>query len=251
MKKWKERFPWKKFFLWKRGLPWKNRKMISRILDRRAIMIYFAAWLLFFTVTPGQKGAMDILGGFSPQEGRGLDILGIIRWNLCVLPPVAASILFMDMEMGVLQAYTMVRSESVQKWFLPRFMGIAAANLVYLLLFVGIAEIGMGSEDYKRNGFGLFLAVFFLHSFLMSLFSVALCGKSRRVHTAVFFYLLVEGIMVVVGDIFPRTAACLPPYWGMIWQVGGGSTGYLFGIIGLSAAVIAVSAVFVMKNLRA
>lgn len=229
----------------------KNWKIISRILDRRAIIIYFTAWLLFFTVMPGQKGAMDILGGFSPQESRGLDILGIMRWNLCVLPPVAVSILFMDVEMGVLRVYTMVRSESVKKWYLPRFIGIAAANLVYLLLFVGVAEIGMRSGDYKRNGFGLFLAVFFLHSFLMSVVSVALCGKSRRVHTAVVFYLLVEGIMVVIGDIFPQTAACLPPYWGMIRQVGGGSTGYLFGIMGLSAVVIEVSAVYIIKSLRA
>ncbi len=229
----------------------KNWKIISRILDRRAAMIYFAAWLLFFTVMPGQKGAMDILGGFSPQESRGLDILGIMRWNLCVLPPVAVSILFMDVEMGVLRVYTMVRSGSVGKWYLPRFIGIVAANLVYLLLFVGITEAGVGSGDYKRNGFGLFLAVFFLHSFLMSVVSVALCGKSRRVHTAVVFYLLVEGIMVVIGDIFPRTSACLPPYWGMIRQVGGGSTGYLFGIMGLSAVAIAVSAVFTINSLRA
>lgn len=229
----------------------KNWKIISRILDRRAIMIYFAAWLLFFTVTPGQKGAMDILGGFSPQESRGLDIMGIMRWNLCVLPPVAASILFMDVEMGALRVYTMVRSGSVKEWFFPRFMGIAVANLAYLLLIVGIAEIGVGSGDYKRDGFGLFLAVFFLHSFLMSAVSVALCGKNRRVHTAMVFYLLVEGIMVVIGEIFPRIAACLPPYWGMIWQVGGGSTGYLFGIMGLSAVVIAVSAVYILKSLRA
>lgn len=229
----------------------KNWKVASRILDRRAIMIYFAAWLLLFAVTPGQKGAMDILGGLSPQGGGGLDILGIMRWNLCVLPPVAVSILFMDVEMGVLRVCTMVRSGSVKKWYLSRFVGIAAANAAYLLLFVGMAEIGAGSGDYKRNGFGLFVAVFFLHSFLMSVVSAALCGKSRRVHAAVFFYLLVEGIMVVVGDIFPRTAACLTPYWGMIRQVGGGSTGYVFGIIGLSAVIIAVSAVFTIKGLRA
>jgi hypothetical protein len=248
MRKWRRRFQWEKLFPWKKGFPW---RIAGRILDRRAIMIYFAAWLLFFAVTPGHKGAMAILGGFSPQESRGMDILGIIRWNLCVLPPVAVSILFMDVEMGVLRVYTMVRSGSMKKWFLARLLGIAAANLVYLLLFVGIAEIGMGSGDYKRNGFGLFLAVFFLHSFLMSVFSVALCGKNRRVHKAVVFYLLVEGIMVVIGDNFPRTAACLPPYWGMIQQVGGSSTGYLFGIIILSAVIIVVSAVFIKKGLRA
>lgn len=213
-------------------------------------MIYLGALLLLFTVTPGKRGAMDILGGFSPQESRGLDIQGIMRWNLCVLPPVAVSILFMDVEMGALRFYTMVRSESVRKWWLPRLLGMIAAHLAYLLLFVVAAEAGMGGGECKRSGFGLFLAVFFLHSFLMSAVSAALCGKSRRVHTAVVFYLFVEGIMVVMGDIFPRTAAFLPPYWGMIRQVGGSGAGYLFGIISLSAGVIAVSAVFIMKRLR-
>lgn len=112
MRKWRRRFQWEKLFPWKKGFPW---RIAGRILDRRAIMIYFAAWLLFFAVTPGHKGAMAILGGFSPQESRGMDILGIIRWNLCVLPPVAVSILFMDVEMGVLRVYTMVRSGSMKK----------------------------------------------------------------------------------------------------------------------------------------
>ena len=76
--------------------------------------MYTVVIILLFAVTPGQKGVINILAGFSPQESRGLDIIGIIRWNLCVLPPIAASILFMDMEMGVLQIYTMIRSENIK-----------------------------------------------------------------------------------------------------------------------------------------
>lgn len=224
--------------------------MVRRILDRRTIALYAGFWLLLWTATPERRGAMELLGGFVPRESRGLNILGIIRWNLCVLPPVAASILFMDAEMGALRIYTMIRSENVRKWFLPRLMGIAAANLVYPLLFAGLAAVA-GSGDYKRDGFGIFLAVFFLHSFLMSTVSVVLCGKSGRVHAAVVFYLFAEGILVVVGNLFPRTAACLPPYWGMIRQVEDGGAGYFLGILGVSAAGIAASAVFAIKSLRA
>ena len=78
MRKWRRRFQWEKLFPWKKGFPW---RIAGRILDRRAIMIYFAAWLLFFAVTPGHKGAMAILGGFSPQESRGMDILGCSSWH--------------------------------------------------------------------------------------------------------------------------------------------------------------------------
>lgn len=226
-----------------------NTKIICRVLDRRALIIYFAACILLFVVTPGQRGVMDILGGFSPQEHRGLDVLWIMRWNLCALPPVAASILFMDTEMGVFRVYTMIRAKSMKKWFLPRFVGIATANLAYLLLLMGFAEICAGSGDYKRNGFGLFLIVFFLHIFLMSIVSVALCAKNRNIHMAVIFYLSVEGIMVVIGDIFPRTAFCLLPYWGMVRQVSGNGICYCVLIIGLSAVIIAVSISFIIKSL--
>ena len=69
---------------------------------------------------------------------------------------------------------------------------------------------------------------------------------------AVVFYLTVEGIMVVIGDIFPQTAAYLLPYWGMIRQVGEASeSGYLLSIMGFSAVVIAGSVICIIKGLRA
>ena len=91
--------------------------MVGQILDKRAFMIYFAAWLLLFTVAPGPKSTMNLLGGFSPQESRGLNTLGIVRWNLCVLPPVSVSILFMDIEMGRLRTYTMIRAGNAKYLF--------------------------------------------------------------------------------------------------------------------------------------
>lgn len=228
-------------------------KIISRILDRRAIIIYLAACLLLFIVTPGQKGVMNILGGFTPKGSRGLDIIGIMRWNLCVLPPVAASILFMDVEMGALRVYTLIRTKNVKRWFLSRFTAIAAANLIYLFLFTVLAESYAGSGDYKRNGFFVFLTIFFLHSFMMSVVSVALCARSGGVRISVIFFLAVEGIMVVIGDIFPQTAAYLLPYWGMIQQVGAydGSVLYLLLIMGVQTAMIVSSTILIVKSLRA
>lgn len=226
-------------------------EMIGRILDRRALIIYLAACLLLFIVTPGQKSVLNVLGGFSPKGSRGLDIIGIMRWNLCVLPPVVASILFMDVEMGALRVYTLIRTKDAKKWFLPRFTAIAANNLIYLLLFTVLAEI-CACADYKRSSFILFLIIFFLHSFMMSIASVALCALSGGVHVSIIFFLAVEGIMVVIGDIFPQTAAYLVPYWGMIQHVGAydGSVPYLLLIMGVTAVMIAGSALIIIKSLR-
>lgn len=231
-----------------------NIKIINMILNRRIIAMYIAVIILLFAVTSGHNGAMNILAGFSPQESRGLDIIGIIRWNLCVLPPVATSILFMDIEIRVLQIYTMIRSKNIIKWFIQRFIGIVIANLFYLFLFVVIAEICVAPGDYKKNGFLLFLTLFFLHTLLVSLVSVALCVQSKNIHITIVFYLTVEGIMVVIGEFFPKIAAYLPPYWGMIRQVENSSFGdmsYLFLIIGISVVIIISSFIFIIKTLRA
>ena len=230
-----------------------NMKIINMMLNRRTITMYIVVIILLFAVTPGQKGVINILAGFSPQESRGLDIIGIIRWNLCVLPPVVASILFMDMEMGVLQIYTMIRSENIKKWFIQRFMGIVIANLFYMLLFVVITELCAGAGDYKKKRFLLFLTLFFLHTLLISLVSVALCTRSKNIYITIVFYLAVEGIMVVIGEFFPKIAAYLPPYWGMIRQVENalsGTISYLFLITGISAVIMIGSFMFTIKCLR-
>lgn len=193
--------------------------ILSRILGSRTLLIYLGAWLLLFAVTPGETSVMEILGGFSPRESRGLNILGIMRWNLCVLPPVAVSILFAGEETGLLRSYTLIRAKCLRDWFLLRFLGIAAANLVYLTLFAVLWEICAGTGDWGRRGFPLFSAVFFLHTLLMSLISAALCVGSRGAHLPVIFYLTVEGMLVVIGNIFPQAAPWLPPYWGMFRQV--------------------------------
>lgn len=227
-----------------------NRKIIKQILDSRTIVIYFAACLLLFVVTPGQKSAMDILGGFSAQASMGLNIPGIMRWNLCVLPPVAVSILFMDVELGPLRIYTMLRTKSARKWFIPRLAGIAVANLLYLLLFIAAAELFGRSGTHRY--FMIFLLAFFLHTFSMSVISVAICTQDRGTHGAILFFLLVEGAMVVIGDIFSQIASYLPPYWGMIQQISSTNLRavYLFWIFGLSVVAIFLSAIFIVRSVR-
>lgn len=228
-----------------------NRRIINRILNKRVIVMYAIAFLLLLAVTPEPKSVMDILGGFSSQERKGLNIIGIMRWNLCVMSPIMVSILFMDMEMGTLRVYTMIRAKNMKRWFQSRLISIAVSNLIYLFLFVRGVEICIGCCNYRRKDFGLFLLLFFLHSFLMSMISVALCAQNKGIHLAVIFYLTVEGVMVIVGDIFPPMARYLLPYWGMIRQVRNVSDhSYLFFVIGFSVLLIVVCCVFIIKSLR-
>lgn len=49
-----------------------NMKIINMILNRRTITMYIVVIILLFAVTPGQKGVINILAGFSPQESRGI-----------------------------------------------------------------------------------------------------------------------------------------------------------------------------------
>jgi hypothetical protein len=44
----------------------------SFLLNRRTITMYIVVIILLFAVTPGQKGVINILAGFSPQESRGI-----------------------------------------------------------------------------------------------------------------------------------------------------------------------------------
>ena len=44
----------------------------SFLLNRRTITMYIVVIILLFAVTPGQKGVINILAGFSPQDSRGI-----------------------------------------------------------------------------------------------------------------------------------------------------------------------------------
>lgn len=85
------------------------RAIITRIISWRTIAAYIAVFLLLVITAPKGVSITELLGGFSAIGGMGrLNILGIMRWNLCVLPPVAVSILFMSSELGPLSAYTVI-----------------------------------------------------------------------------------------------------------------------------------------------
>lgn len=252
--------------------------VIRRILNRRTLAAYFGVSLLLTVITKGAGSAADILGGFVPVQGGRLNVLEIMRWNLGVLAPVVASILFMDEELGTLRYFTLPRSKSVGSWCRLRFIAVGVANLVYLLVAqavsaiyamvrigwgrshvnvvgdianatgsaVGVMENAVRSADTgKVCFFCIFLIVFLVHSFTMSVVSAALLACKGKPQAPVLLFLVVEGFLATIGSLFPHVSTYLPPYWGMVQQACSWAEGgifYLLGTVG-TQLVLAVCAV--------
>lgn len=233
-------------------------RVVGRILNGRTLAAYLAVCLLLSVVTRGAGSAADILGGFAPAQGGSLNVLAIMRWNLGVLPPVAAGILFMDEELGALRNFTLPRSGSVGRWCLRRFAAVGAADLAYLLMAEAVSALcalgGAGSADEEGfYFFGIFLIVFFVHSFTMSAVSAALLAWKGGPRAPLFLFLVVEGFLTAAGNLFPHVSAYLPPYWGMarqerFWAEDG--MFYLLWTAGLQAALAAGAIWYVAVRLR-
>ncbi len=54
-----------------------NMKIINMILNRRTITMYTVVIILLFAVTPGQKGVINILAGFSHRRAEDWILLGL------------------------------------------------------------------------------------------------------------------------------------------------------------------------------
>lgn len=182
---------------------------------------YLAMFLLLVITAPKSVSTVELLGGFSAVGGMGrLNILGIMRWNLCVLPPVAVSILFMSSELGPLSIYTVMRATSIKMWYLVRLCAIILANLIYISLFILLgAAFCLNIRGEPARLFQLML-VFPIHTILMSGISMMLLTICRLSKVSIFAYFIVEGGMVIGGSLFPSISKYLLPFWGMVQSEG-------------------------------
>lgn len=195
--------------------------MITRIINWRTIAVYFAVFLLLLLTAPKSVSITELLGGFSAVGGMGrLNILGIIRWNLCVLPPVAVSIHFMSSELGSLSTYTVIRTTRIKTWYLARLCAVILANLGYIFVFILLGAVfGLNAKSDLFRLYQLTL-IFPMHTALMSNISVALLTICRSSKVSIFAYFIVEGGMVIEGSLFPNASKYLLPFWGMVQSEG-------------------------------
>ncbi|BAL00831.1 hypothetical protein OBV_36320 [Oscillibacter valericigenes Sjm18-20] len=228
--------------------------MLSQILNSRGIAIYLITYLLLLVTAPGKASVIEIMGGFSPIGSTGLKVISIMRWNLCVMPPVIVSILFMSLELGKLSCYTVIRTKSISHWFVMRYICVVLSGIVYLLCFMLVTtalgyNVGCGIESVC-----VFMLVFSVHITLVSTISVTLLITSRSHRVALLSFFAIDGGMVVVGSMFPSASKYILPFWGMANNEGFlflNNYLYLLTTVGISILLLALFAVAALKWLRA
>ncbi len=171
-----------------------RKNVIGRIIVGRTLLLYFLTYILLFIVMNEGDSIIDIYGGFSTSSNGGMNVIKIMRWNLCVLPPVAVSILYMDEELGTFGIYTIIRSKHMGHWWCMHWMAVVFANLVYVLIPTFVVIIA--GKKYGKESYGLFFVVFLSHILLMSILSVLIFIMFKSLKMSILFFGLVEIFMV-------------------------------------------------------
>lgn len=190
-----------------------NAKMFCRILDKRAVIIYFSVIFILLITNTKDMSVIGILGGMNAAGA--LNVLGVMKWNVCVFPPVAVSTLFMMTEMGLLSKYTMGRSKSVKYWFAMRANSVVAANFAYFLTAFFVTSILTCKFDVRGDLFYRLMIIFPLHTIMLSMLSIMLLAICRTPKPVIIAYLIIEGITAVIGCLFPSVSRFMLAYWGM------------------------------------
>lgn len=190
--------------------------LFIRIFNRHTLVCYLSTITLIFFLAGGQRSPCSFFLGFSALDSAGgLNLLKIMEWNLCVLAPVSASLLFLMPEMGPLSTYTILRTKTIRHWWIMRLAAVVAINYVFSLIGLFI----LPGRDMQMAEWLLAMVLFPLHTTLLSTFCAGgmLLLSSRA---AVIFYLLVEGGLLVIGMAYPPVSLFLLPYWGMAQAIG-------------------------------
>ena len=188
-------------------------RMFQRIMDRTALCICIGITALLLLTSADTPTVLNLLGGFSAATTMGmLNVVGIIRWILVVLPPTAISVLFITSELGPQSTFTMIRSKSVVRWIVARFGMILAVNLIYPLILFVVGFIFMPSPaiDAMR-----LYGIFSIHTCMVAFLSVFLVAIFRSPKPAFLAFIIIEGCSVVVGNIVPSISKYMVGFWGM------------------------------------
>lgn len=194
---------------------------VKQILCWRTLICYCVAVCLILFLATDQTSPEEFFAGFSAQSSMGrLNLVMAMKWNLCTLPPVSASILFMKSELGVFSTYTVLRTSSMIRWYLARFLAIVVANITFLFLALAIIALVRTKNILLWDELIHVGTLFPLHTILIS---VLCCGATlvfSSSRAAVGVYLLIEGGMLTLGLAFAPASLFLLPFWGMERAVG-------------------------------
>ena len=190
-----------------------SKYLIGRVLNKFTISIYAGIlFILIITDGTGRVAIMNMFGGVSRSNSLGMvDVLGIVRWNVSVIPPVAVSILFIFEEAGPLSIYTILRAKNIKRWFLLRVGGIIILNYFYLIL--GYMLLRLCSAD--MSSFSEVILLFPMHTIMLSLMSISAYMIARNVKVIMILYLLIDGASVMAGTTVPDLSKYMLGLYGM------------------------------------
>ncbi len=222
-----------------------RKEVISRIIDKRTLILYFFTYMLLLIVSNEGDSIIDIFGGFSTSSKGGMNVIKIMRWNLCVLPPVAVSIIYMDKELGTFGIYTIVRCKHMRHWWCMHWMAVVFANLAYVIIPTITGIVIDKNIKYGKESYGLFFIVFLSHILLMSILSVLIFIVCRSLNMSILFFGIVEIFLVAMGSLYPQISPFLLPFWGMVKNENDRLI-----VISISIVLIMASILYTMKWLK-
>ncbi|MCI9080545.1 MAG: hypothetical protein HFH68_16840 [Lachnospiraceae bacterium] len=193
-----------------------RKKAIIRVLNVRNILIFLLVYMLLFLVSEKGDSIVEIYGGFSVSHLSGLHVFRIMKWALCVLPPIAVSVLFMEEELGTCVIYTVIRTKSIRQWWGIHWLGVLTVNLLYVVSVTAISALQGINRKMCSKDFILFFVIFGIHILSVSVLSVLILFVCKSLKMSVLFFGIVEIALVAAGSISPGLSAYLYPFWGMV-----------------------------------
>lgn len=158
----------------------------------------------------------EIYGGISSTSNSQTNVILIMRWGLCVLPPLVCCVLFMKEELQSVAVFTVVREKTIQQWWCKRWNHIGWINVLYLVVFEGVyvLENLLGVNHVHFNI--LRILPFGAHVYSMSVMSVIILTKFRSFKWVSFFFGMIEIFFVVIGVSSRALSSFIYPFWGMM-----------------------------------
>ena len=215
--------------------------LTQRIINIRTLLIYIAAFVVLRALT-GNMCYGDAFGGFPVEKGYGLRFEKIMAWNICILPPIAVGMLYIDEELGRPGIYTMVRSVYMKKWWSLRWITLALAGGLYVACII-VMDMLWCDRGHGCGEYGTFALTFFVHIFVITVLAVCVLVVSKSLKTALFMYGFVEIFFTAAGCMNVGLSNVLLPFWGMVNYKNGWNMGeleYRLTMCGISL-VIAVA----------
>ena len=121
----------------------------------------------------------------------------------------------MIVETGKLSTFTVIRETSLEKWFYKRYIAMVISSFTYIALAIILTTFLGFNKSLQLHQFFSFALLFSAHILLLISASVATLLIFRSAKAVLILYLIIEGIMVIIGTTFPVKSKYLIHYWGM------------------------------------